>query len=228
MRKDETYTISTDKRVITDGKFKKLIKKIPLIRGLFALFSAAPILIIAMLPMFFVDFMPYGGEGRNIALMAANIVSLGVLVYLIKRILLRSGNTRQFHGAEHKTIYAFDIEMELTLENVRSCPRVAKRCGTNLAVFMLLFFAVFSMISGFVIEVHSSIQFLVSYAFAYELFDLKNGEKIPVIKLFFKLGNWCQQHLFTREPTDIQIIASIETVNKLIELEENFEENEDN
>ena len=66
---------------------------------------------------------------------------------------------------------------------------------------------------------YQSIKLIGAFVLAYEVFDLKNGDKIPVLKLFFKLGHWCQQRLFTKEPTDIQLIASIETINKLIELE---------
>jgi len=226
MRKDGTYTISHEKRAIQDGKVRNIINKIPLVRGIFALFSAAPVLIIAIIPMLLIDFFPMhvldflpGGDGSNYILFAANIVSLAVLIFIVKRVFLKAGSTWKYHGAEHKTIYAFHAGMELTVENVRKCPRVARRCGTNLVVFVMLFFAIFHVISYF-FYVISSIRFFVAYSLAFELFDIENGDKILILKPFFKIGSWFQQYLFTREPTDEQIIASIATVNKLIELEE--------
>ena len=62
-------------------------------------------------------------------------------------------------------------------------------------------------------------MYIGAFVLGYELFDLENGDKYPIIKLFFMFGQWCQQKVFTREPTDNQIIASIETLKKLIELE---------
>jgi uncharacterized protein YqhQ len=79
---------------------------------------------------------------------------------------------------------------------------------------MLMFFAVCAALIPYL-----SVMLVLSFVLAYELFDLDDGDKIPVINLFFKFGYWCQQHLFTLEPTDEQIIASIETVNTLIGLE---------
>ena len=123
-----------------------------------------------------------------------------------------------FHGAEHKTIYACENNIELTLENVRKCPRIAKRCGTNLVVFLVLFYIVIAFLTNY-----ASIKLVVSFVLAYELFDIENGDEIPFLKMFFKFGYWCQQNLFTREPSDIQLIASIETVKELQKLESESE-----
>lgn len=37
----------------------------------------------------------------------------------------------QYHGAEHKTIACLESGKELTVENVRPCTRLHKRCGTK-------------------------------------------------------------------------------------------------
>jgi len=73
---------------------------------------------------------------------------------------------------------------------------------------------------------YQSIKLIGAFVLAYEVFDLKNGDKIPVLRLFFKLGHWCQQRLFTREPTDGQLTASIETIKTLIDLEYKAREEE--
>jgi len=127
---------------------------------------------------------------------------------------VKVGDTWSFHGAEHKAIYAHENGIELTLEKVRGCPRIARRCGTNLVVFVVFFFVILWFITNYI-----SIMYIGAFVLGYELFDLENGDKYPIIKLFFMFGQWCQQKVFTREPTDNQIIASIETLKKLIELE---------
>jgi uncharacterized protein YqhQ len=134
-----------------------------------------------------------------------------VSVFIIITILYRVKETWRYHGAEHKTIYAYENNIELTLGNVRACPRVAKRCGTNLVVFLILFYTPLA----FFIE-YESVKLVIAFMLAYELFDLDNGGKIPVIKLFFKLGNWFQHRVFTAEPTDEQLTAAIETMKALV------------
>ncbi|HBC27639.1 MAG TPA: DUF1385 domain-containing protein, partial [Ruminococcaceae bacterium] len=44
----------------------------------------------------------------------------------------------QYHGAEHKTIFCYENEEELTVENVRRHKRFHPRCGTSFMVIMLL------------------------------------------------------------------------------------------
>jgi len=53
----------------------------------------------------------------------------------------------QYHGAEHKTIFAFEAGAELSLENVKPFSRLHPRCGTSfLLIVMLVSIVVFSMI----------------------------------------------------------------------------------
>jgi len=141
------------------------------------------------------------------------IIAIGACIcflYVLKTIIVKAKETWKYHGAEHKTIYAYENGMELTLENVRGCPRVARRCGTNFGVFFILFCVAFS----FWIK-YDSVTLICSYALAYELFDLKNGDQIPVLKWLFKFGGFCQHKFLTAEPTDAQILAAIETMKRL-------------
>jgi len=220
MQKDNNYTIITEKRLEISG-VRKIVRKIPLIKGLFSMFSGSRLIPAIVAMSIFEDVamhsryfdMPSIYLSSSIVIIAFSLICFA---YIIKKILYKVNETWAYHGAEHKTIYAYEHGMELTLENVRSCPRVARRCGTNFLVFFLLFFTAFS----FVLD-YASAVLVLSYVLAYELFDLTNGDKMPVIKWFFKFGYWCQQHLFTREPSDIQILASIGAMKKLVELSKN-------
>ncbi len=44
----------------------------------------------------------------------------------------------QYHGAEHKTIFCYENDEKLTVENVRRHQRFHPRCGTSFLVLMLL------------------------------------------------------------------------------------------
>ena len=53
----------------------------------------------------------------------------------------------RYHGAEHKTIFCFEQQLPLTVENVRKCSRFHPRCGTSfMFISLLLSILVFSLI----------------------------------------------------------------------------------
>jgi uncharacterized protein YqhQ len=53
----------------------------------------------------------------------------------------------QYHGAEHKTIYAFENGQDLTVENARPYTTLHPRCGTSfLLVVMLVSIFVFALL----------------------------------------------------------------------------------
>ena len=66
---------------------------------------------------------------------------------------------------------------------------------------------------------YRSLLYIFSYVIAYELFDIDKGDKLPLFKYIYKIGYWCQQKLFTLEPSDVQIKTFIGTLNVLLELE---------
>ena len=55
--------------------------------------------------------------------------------------------TFQYHGAEHKTIFCYENDLPLTVENVRGQKRFHPRCGTSFLILML----VIGIIVGFFI-----------------------------------------------------------------------------
>ena len=46
--------------------------------------------------------------------------------------------TFQYHGAEHKTIFAYEAGLELTVENVRKQSTLHPRCGTTFLIVVIL------------------------------------------------------------------------------------------
>jgi len=211
--KFDNYHISHSKRKIP-GKFSQRIKKIPLLKGFYTMLVANPIMPPLILIALILDFLPAAMGENEYVLISLGIISIGLFGYALSKIVYNVNTTWKFHGAEHKTIYAYENNMELTVENVRGCPRIARRCGTNLVVFAVIFYIILMILLD-----HSSIAFIASFVLGYELFDMEKGDKYPVIRLFFKFGNLCQQKFFTKEPSDIQIVAAIATIKKLIELE---------
>ena len=220
MRKDYSYEIKTDKRVLHRGFFKRL-GRIPIIKGFYAMFDGNFLFtfIIVMniiLDLFIIISRRSSSEGKvpTPVLIALFVVTVPVLLYKLKKTFFMVRRTWLFHGAEHKTIYAYNHDVGLELEDVRNCPRVSNRCGTILVVFM---FPIYVLL--YFIVPYASARLILAYVLAYELFGIENGDKLPIIKVFYRFGYWCQGKLFTSEPTDLHLVAAIETLKKLIELE---------
>jgi uncharacterized protein YqhQ len=217
MDKNNEYKITYNKRK-TIGKARAFIKKIPLLKGVYAMWEGNPLVLFITLCALFEDFSSTDLENNIYVMIAMAAITVGLFAYVVKKILRNIKITWMYHGAEHKTIYAYEHKMELTLENVRKCPRIAKRCGTNWVVFVVMFYIIISAISSF-FTYHASLVLLASFVLGYEIFDLDKGDTYPVARLFFKFGYFCQQKFFTKEPSDLQIIAAIDTIKKIMDLE---------
>ncbi len=131
----------------------------------------------------------------------------------------------QYHGAEHKTIFAFEAGEELTVENVRKYPRLHPRCGTSfLLIVMLVSIAVFSLIPKlwpFYLKAASRIVLLpliagISYEFL--KWSAKNDCN-PLVKMLITPGLMLQK-LTTGEPDDAQLEVAIRSMNEALEINE--------
>jgi uncharacterized protein YqhQ len=127
----------------------------------------------------------------------------------------------QYHGAEHKTIYAFEEGAELTLENVKRFSRLHPRCGTSfLLIVMLVSIAVFSLIPKawpFVWKALSRVVLLPLIAgISYEFLKWSaKHDQHPLVKLVIAPG-LALQRLTTREPDDAQLEVAICSVKEAL------------
>lgn len=128
----------------------------------------------------------------------------------------------QYHGAEHKTIFAFEAGAELTVERVKTFSRLHPRCGTSfLLIVMLVSIAVFSLIPKawpFIYKALSRVVLLpliagISYEFL--KWSAKNDQH-PLVKLVITPG-LALQRLTTREPDDDQIEVAIRSVKEALD-----------
>lgn len=133
----------------------------------------------------------------------------------------------QYHGAEHKSIFAHEAGEELTVDNVRKYSRLHPRCGTSfLLIVMLVSIAVFSLIPKlwpFYLKAGSRIVLLpliagISYEFL--KWSAKN-EANPLVKLIITPG-LALQRLTTGEPDDSQLEVAIRSLNEALEVNAGF------
>jgi len=129
-----------------------------------------------------------------------------------------------YHGAEHKTINAFEAGAELTPENVARFSVEHPRCGTafllTLVVFSVLLYGLLGPMPT-LWRMGSRILLLpVLAGISYEYIRwTANHLSIPIVGLLAKPNLWLQ-HLTTREP-DLQVLeVSIAAFNAMREEEE--------
>jgi uncharacterized protein YqhQ len=110
-----------------------------------------------------------------------------------------------YHGAEHKTINAYEAGVELTPENVQGHSLEHPRCGTSfLLTLVLLSIVIFSALGPMSIALRLLTRILfipVLAGVAYEYIRwTANHINHPVIKMLIR-PNLALQHLTTREPS---------------------------
>ena len=129
----------------------------------------------------------------------------------------------RYHGAEHKTINAFEKDLEMTPENIMTCSRIHPRCGTSflliaVIVSIIIFSPVKMLIAGesFALQVLARIILIpVVVGISYELIKLaSNSGKIGlcIIAPFLTL-----QYLTTREPDIRQAEVALVSLNTAME-----------
>lgn len=131
----------------------------------------------------------------------------------------------EYHGAEHKAIYAYEAGGELTVESARKYPRLHPRCGTSfLLVVMVLSILVFSFIPKDALLYEKALARLalipVVAGLSYEFIKFSAKKKDdPIISTLVRPGLWLQ-NLTTREPSDDQIEVAISALKEALRMEE--------
>ena len=127
--------------------------------------------------------------------------------------------TYMYHGAEHKTIFCYEAELPLTVENVRKQGRLHPRCGTS---FLILVLIVGIVISMFIHIDNLALRMLVKLC----TFPIVIGVGYELIKLAGRRDNWLTraisapgkalQRITTREPDDGMIECAIAAMKLVI------------
>ncbi len=121
----------------------------------------------------------------------------------------------QYHGAEHMTIFTYEANEELTVENVKKHGRLHPRCGTNfLLIVMIVSMIVFTFLgwpSLWERVVSRVLLMPVVAGISYEVIRLAGRSRNAVIQFVIQPGLWLQL-LTTRQPDDSQIEVAIKAL----------------
>ncbi|NWF64664.1 MAG: DUF1385 domain-containing protein [Chloroflexi bacterium] len=125
----------------------------------------------------------------------------------------------QYHGAEHKTINAYEAGAELTPENVEKYPIEHPRCGTAFLLTLVLFSIILFSLLGplpFYLRIISRIAFIpVLAGIAVEYIRwTANHLTNPIVKFLIK-PNLALQLLTTRPPDREMLEVAIESFQSM-------------
>jgi len=130
----------------------------------------------------------------------------------------------QYHGAEHKTINAYEAGIKLNVANVKEYSRLHPRCGTSF-IFIVVIVAIllFSLMPdlGFVVRLAYRLLLIpVIGAISYELLKLSGKHRRSIVTRILTAPGVAFQRLTTREPTDDMIEVAIEAVKEVNRLDD--------
>jgi len=153
------------------------------------------------------------------------ITRLLVLVFYLWIIGKASDISRVFayHGAEHKTINAFENSVDINIENVKTFPLAHARCGTSfLLTLIIISIIIFSLLGPMPLwkRIFSRILMVPIIAMlSYEVIKWMGDNSNNILVKTVSYPNLLLQKLTTREPNEDMIEIAITAFNKLLKLE---------
>lgn len=137
----------------------------------------------------------------------------------------------EYHGAEHKSVHAYDNEPILNVEKVKPYTTIHPRCGTSFIFFVLLIsILIFSIVDTFVsllwsvpalwlrLTYHLFLMPFIS-GISYEVLKLSEKKlNHPIVKLLTVPG-MALQKITTQEPDEKQIEVAIIALKAALDLD---------
>lgn len=127
-----------------------------------------------------------------------------------------------YHGAEHKTIFAYEKGLELTVENVRTQKRFHPRCGTSFMILMILVSIVISTAVQIIFPTVYNVRWLWVIAkiliipftcgIGFEILKICGKYDNVLTRIISAPGMWLQR-ITTKEPEDDMIEIAIAALN---------------
>ncbi len=223
----KALNFSANEAIVEDEKEKTEMSPM-IMGGTIAIALLFGIALFFFLPLYLTGlikhFLPLVGTSNIIFNLVDGVIRVAVFLIYIYSISRMKDIQRvfQYHGAEHKSIFAFESGEPLTIENVRKFSRLHPRCGTSfLLVVMLVSIFVFSLIPKlwpFYMKAGARVVFLpliagVSYEF---LKWSARNETSRLVRMLVAPG-LALQKLTTREPDESQLEVAIRSMEEALE-----------
>lgn len=179
------------------------------------------VVLFILLPTWSVDLVSRFVKGSLAKNLTEGIVRIAIFIGYIALISGMKDIRRvfEYHGAEHKAIFAYESGEELTIENVRKHSRLHPRCGTSfLFIVMIVSILIFSAFSWSNIFYRTLIRLAmlpVVAGISYEIIKWAGRSNNIISRIVSAPGMWLQI-ITTREPDDSQIEVAIVALKNVI------------
>ena len=152
------------------------------------------------------------------------VIRIGLFLLFVWGISLANDIHRvyEYHGAEHKTVFAFETGEPVDVPRAQSFVTWHPRCGTSfLMTVMLICIVVYSLFpiqtfwGKFALRI-VALPFIAGIS--YELIRYAAKKRNSLFALLTKPGLWLQR-ITTQPPSDEQVICAISALDAALELE---------
>ncbi len=209
---------------MAEGEKKEEISTLAM-GGTMAIALLFGILLFFILPLYITKLLvPVIGDSNLVFNLVDGVIRVIVFLLYILSISRMKDIQRvfQYHGAEHKSIFAFESGLALTVENAKRFSRLHPRCGTSfLLIVMLVSIFVFSLIPEpwpFYLKAGARVILLPLIAgISYEFLKWSaRNDSSPLVRFLITPG-LALQRLTTREPDDDQVEVAIRSMQEALE-----------
>lgn len=209
-------------------KFKD--KSSDILVGISMIISLAfSVLLFFLLPTFSANFFKKIFSLNTVLLnVIEGIIRVGIFIlyiYLVGK-LEDIRRVFEYHGAEHKTIFCYENEVELTPENAKKFGRLHPRCGTNFLFLVMIVSIILFSLTGWnsLIEriIYRIILLPVVSGITYEVIRWM-GKSESKISMVLAYPGLMLQKLTTKEPDLSQLEVAIKALKAAEGIEEKVE-----
>jgi len=182
---------------------------------------ALALFIFFYLPLILVDLI--GVKGGFLFNLIDGLIRITFFLIYIWAISLWKSMRRvfEYHGAEHKSIFAFEAGEDLTPENIKKYSTHHPACGTS---FLLIVMVVSILVFMFLGRPHTISERLTRLLFvpliagiSYEVTRLSRKRKnSKIVKILTTPGLWLQK-ITTKEPDEKQLKVAIAALKSALE-----------
>jgi uncharacterized protein YqhQ len=125
----------------------------------------------------------------------------------------------EYHGAEHKSVFAYENNSDLSIESVQNFKTFHPRCGTSFIFFVLLIsILIFSIVDTFVAKYFGTPSVLVRLGYHFLMLPLISGISYEVLKLSGKNMNHPFVKIMTAPGLALQRITTQPPSNEQVEI----------
>ena len=164
----------------------------------------------------------------NVVILFDGVIRLGLFVLFIFSTSLMRDIRRvyEYHGAEHKTVFAFENGDPLSTGAVQKYSTYHPRCGTSFLMTVMIFSIFIYMIANAVVPVSTfAAQFATRIillpliaGLSYEIIRFAAKHRGSLFALMTAPGLWLQR-ITTQPPADDQVHCAIVALDRAMELE---------